>query len=448
MYISISKKIYFGMDIFNDIIDKINMFIWGMPFVTLLVITSVVLTVKLRFNAFDVIKGVFGKRRIKESKNGRITNFNALTSVLAGTLGTGNITGIAVAIITGGVGSLFWMFVSGIVSIVISYAENYIVMMYRKKDRRTGYFGGTMYVLDDVLGKRNLAVIFSLVVVISALTSGTMTQANSLSELVNNSSGISKQTVGIILAVITAYVVIGGKHRIAKLSSVVIPLCSLTYIALCIVILSKNCTNIFSGLKEIISVAFGAKQIVGGVVGLGVNKVIGKGFSIGLFSNEAGMGTAPMFTAAVEDEDIHKAASVASMSVVIDTLFLCMLTGVTIISTGKYNILNAGEMLNSVFGEIAFGKVLLNICMVFFVLATIPCLEYYAEQAIGYLTKRKIVTYAFRMLYILGIYLGSIAYSSMVWDLSGIFSALMTLPNLYMIYACIDDVAKDRTKKI
>ncbi len=432
------------MDIFNEIVCKINTVIWGTPFIVLLVVTSIILSLKLRFNIFDVLKGVRSKVREEKGVKRRITNFNALTSVLAGTLGTGNITGIAVAILTGGVGSLFWMFVSGIVSIVISYTENYIVMLYRKKDRKTGYFGGTMYVLDEVLGKRKLAIIFALVVVISALTSGTMTQANSLSELVNNSTGISKKNVGIILAIVTAYVVCGGKHRIAKLSSIVIPICSFLYVMLCTGILAKNYVNIFPGIKEIVSMAFGTRQIISGVVGLSINKVIGKGFSIGIFSNEAGMGTAPMFTATVENKDIHKAASVASMSVVIDTLFLCMLTGITIISTGKYNILNASEMLNSVFGEISFGKLVLNICMVFFVLATIPCLEYYAEQAIGYLTRGRLATYVFRIFYILGIYLGSISYSSMVWDLSGIFSALMTLPNLYMIYACMDDVAKDR----
>ena len=432
------------MGIFNEIIGKVNEFIWGTPFIILLVITSIILTLKLKFNIFSVLKGVASRSKEEKGVKRRITNFNALTSALAGTLGTGNITGIAVAILTGGVGSLFWIFVSGIISIVISYAENYIVMLYRKNDRKKGYFGGTMYVLDEVLDKRKLAVIFALVVVASALTSGTMTQANSLSELVNNSTGMPKRIVGIILVMITIYVVCGGKHRIAKLSSIVIPLCSLIYVVLCGCVIVKNCNNILPGIKEIIYGAFGAKQVIGGVVGLSINKVISKGFSIGIFSNEAGMGTAPMFTVAVENKDIHKAASIASLSVVIDTLFLCMLTGITIISTGKYNILNPSELLNGVFGELILGKVILNICMVFFVLATIPCLEYYAEQAIGYLTKSSLAIYVFRILYLVGIYLGSIAYSTTVWDLSGIFSALMTLPNLYMIYACMDDMVKDR----
>ena len=436
------------MDIFNVLLEKINSLVWGMPFVLLLVITSIVLMFKLRFNVLEILKGIFTRNNTKKDKNRVITNFTALTSVLAGTLGTGNITGIAVAIITGGIGSLFWMFVSGIFSIVISYAENYIVLLYRKKDRREGYFGGTMYVLDEVLGKRKLAILFAVIVILSALLSGTMTQANSLSELVNSSTNISKRTVGIILAVITGYVVFGGKHRIAKLSSLVIPICSLTYILLCIGIILKNGNNILPGIKEIISAAFGTKQLIGGVAGFSISKIIGKGFSIGLFSNEAGMGTAPMFTAAVEEKDIHKSSSIASMVVVIDTLFLCMLTGITIVCTGKYNITSPGEMLNSVFGEILFGRTLLNICMIFFVLSTIPCLEYYAEQAIGYLTKRKIAIYVFRILYIQGIYLGSMAYSGMVWDLSGIFSALMSIPNIYMIYACMGDISNDKRRNI
>lgn len=433
------------MDVFYDILDKLNTLVWGIPFVILLVATSIFLSIKLKFNISDVIKGIISNKKKEDSRAKRkINNFNSLTSVLAGTLGTGNITGIAVAIITGGVGSLFWMFLSGIFSIVISYAENYVVLLYRKKDRRTGYFGGAMYVLDEVLDKRKLAIVFAVTVIISALTSGTMTQANSLAELVNTSTEIPKRNVGIILSLITAYVVFGGKHRIAKLSSVVIPICSLAYIGLCMSIILKNHTGILLGIKEIISVAFGSKQVIGGVTGFSISKIIGKGFSIGIFSNEAGMGTAPMFTASVEDKDIHKAASVASMSVVIDTLFLCMLTGITIVSTGKYNITNPGELLNSVFGEVVFGRVLLNICMIFFVLSTIPCLEYYAEQAVGYLTKRRLAVYIFRMLYVFGIYIGSITYANVVWDVSGIFSAIMTLPNLYMIYACIDDVVKDK----
>jgi len=443
-----SLDIYYGMfEKLSIIIENMNTFIWGPPFIMLLTVTSIYLSIKLRFPQLKICASIKEIFKVSRGTDGnRITQFKSLMTVLAGTLGTGNITGIAVAILVGGVGSLFWMLVSALLAMVISYAENYIVLMHRKKDKRKGYYGGTMYVLDEVLGKKKLAVFFALVVIIATVGSGTMTQANSLSTLLSDNLHVSESTIGIILGIVTAYTIFGGKRRIAKVSSRIIPICTLIYICLCVCILWKNRLGIIPGLSQILTVALGGKQIVGGVAGLSINVMIGKGFSIGMFSNEAGMGTAPMFTATVEDEDIEKGAGIAATSVVIDTIILCMLTGITIVSTGLYDVKSSSELLNGVFSQILFGKELLNICMVFFVLATIPCLEYYGEQAIAYLTKRRLWTYIFRTLYIIGIYVGSIMYSNVVWDISGIANALMMLPNIYMIYNLTDEI--DNTKII
>ena len=430
-----------------NIIERINTVIWGPTFIFLLVFTSIYLTIKLKFPQLQIfisLKEIF-KRNDLKNKN-RITQFKSLMTVLAGTLGTGNITGIAIAILVGGIGSLFWMLISGFLAMVISYAENYIVLTYRKKDKKKGYYGGTMYVLDEVLGKRKLAILFAIVVVFATATSGTMTQSNSLSTLLSVNLGIKESTIGIILGIVTAYIIFGGKRRIAKVSSVIIPICTLTYIVLCMLILWKNRFGILPGLCQMLSVAFGGKQIIGGVVGLSITTMIGKGFSLGMFSNEAGMGTSPMFTATVEDEKIKKGASIAATSVIIDTIILCMLTGVTIISTGLYDVQTSSELLNIVFGQVFMGKELLNVCMVFFVLATIPCLEYYGEQAIDSLTSSKLWVYVFRILYILGIYIGSIIYSNIVWDLSGIANAIMTIPNIYMIYCLVDEITINNNK--
>lgn len=424
-----------------NIIEKINTIIWGPTFIFLLVFTSIYLTIKLKFpqgKIFISLKDIF-KKNSSTNKNS-ITQFKSLMTVLAGTLGTGNITGIAVSILVGGVGSLFWMLISGLFAMVISYAENYIVLTYRKKDKRKGYYGGTMYVLDEVLGKRKLAILFAIVLILATVGSGTMTQSNSLSTLLSANLGVKESSIGIILGIITAYIIFGGKRRIAKVSSVIIPMCTLIYIVLCMCILWKNRTGIIPGLSQMLTAAFGGKQIIGGVAGMGITTMIGKGFSIGMFSNEAGMGTAPMFTATVEDEEVDKGASIAATSVIIDTIILCMLTGITIISTGCYNAKTSSELLNMVFGQVFIGKELLNICMVFFVLATIPCLEYYGEQAIDYITSSKLWVYIFRILYIVGIYVGSVMYSNIVWDISGIANAIMTLPNIYMIYCLVDDI--------
>jgi len=431
-----------------SIISKINEYIWGWPFVLLLVVTSIYLSIKLRFPQIKILlalKDIF-KNEDKNNKN-KITSFKSLMTVLAGTLGTGNITGVATAIAIGGIGSLFWMFVSGVLAMVISYAENYIVLKYRRRDRYKGFYGGTMYVLEEVLDKKKIAVFFALLVAISAACTGTMTQSNSLSTLINTSTNVSKEIVGIVLAVITAYIVFGGKRRLAKVSSIVIPICTVVYIILCVSIIYMNRNNVVPGLKLMVLSAIGIKQVAGGIVGLTVSKIIGRGFSIGMFSNEAGMGSAPIFTATVEENDIEKEARIAATSVIIDTLILCMLTGITIVSTGYYNVPNVGEMLNKVFNTVPYGVTILNICMVFFVVSTIPCWEYYGEEATKYLFKSNLSLYIFRIMYIIGIYVGSIMTVSVVWDLAGIANAVMTLPNLYMIYKCVGDISNKRVYK-
>lgn len=423
----------------QEVISNLNEILWGYPLILLLTITSIYLSIKFRFPQIKILlsfKELF-KDDIRNGKN-KITSFNSLMTVLAGTLGTGNITGVAIALTVGGIGSLFWLFISGILAMVISYVENLIVLKYRKKGKYKGYYGGTMYVLDEVLGKKKLAIFFAMVVVISAACTGTMTQSNSLSNLLNSSVGIKKEITGVILAIITAYVVFGGKLRIAKISSIIIPICTIVYIILCCAILYINRFNILPGMNEVIKCAFGIKEITGGVLGVGLSKIIGKGFAIGMFSNEAGMGSAPIFTATVEEENIQTQSKIAATSVVIDTIILCMLTGITIVSTGHYNIYDTGQMLDKVFGTVPFGNVVLNICMIFFVVSTIPCWEYYGEEAIKYLFKSNIYIYLFRILYIIGIYFGSIMMIDLVWDLSGIANAMMTLPNIYMIYKCVN----------
>lgn len=425
----------------QEIISNINNYIWGYPFIILLTITSIYLSIKLSFPQTKIlfaVKDLF-KSKASGDKN-KITSFKTLMTVLAGTLGTGNITGVALAIVIGGVGSLFWLFISGMLSMVISYAENLIVLKYRKKDKVKGYYGGTMYVLDEVLDKRKLAILFAVVVAMSAACTGTMTQSNSLSSLLNASMGVDKKLIGLILAIITAYIVFGGKRRIAKISSIVIPICTIMYVALCFGVLYVNRENMLPGLKDIVSCAFGVRQVVGGIVGISLSQIVGRGFAIGMFSNEAGMGSAPIFTATVEEENIEVQSRIAATSVVIDTIILCMLTGITIVSTGMYNISDTGVMLNNVFGMIPFGNIILNICMIFFVISTIPCWEYYGEEAVRYLFKSNLSIYIFRLLYVIGIYFGSIMVVEVVWDLSGIANAIMTLPNLYMIYRCIDNV--------
>lgn len=427
----------------KSLILLINNIIWGLPLITMLTFTGIYLTIKYRFPQRRILKAfkdMFNRESKAENKvnKKRITSFKLLMTILAGTLGVGNITGVASAICIGGVGSIFWMFVSGVISMATSYVENYIVLSNRKYNKKTGYYGGTMYVLEEVVGNRKMAVLFSIFLVCATIGMGAMVQANSLSTIASVNFNIDKKIIGVLLALISAYIIFGGKFRIAKLSSILVPICSMTYILLCFYICYMNKNMIIPGIINVVKEAFGIREVMGGIVGVSVIKVIGTGFCRGMFSNEAGMGSAPIFSATVDENDIELQARVASLSVVIDTLIVCMITGITIISTGAYNTHDIQSVINKVFGMVPYGNIIVTVCLMIFVIATIPCWEYYGEQGIRYLFNSNISTYIMRILYPLMIYVGCIMVQNIAWDLSSIANAAMTIPNMYMIYKLVN----------
>ncbi|MBR5227937.1 MAG: sodium:alanine symporter family protein [Clostridia bacterium] len=415
------------------IISKINDFIWGVPFVSILAILGIYLTIKLKMpqiKSFLSIKGLFSK----EDKNSKITPFKALMSILAGTLGIGNITGVASAIIIGGIGSIFWLFVSGFIAVAISYAENYLVLKNRKYDSKSGTYGGAMYILDEVLEKRKIAELFCIFTLFATVGMGAMVQSNSLTKILTSNFSLSGTFVAITLTIIAGYIVLGGKYRIAKINSVLIPVCTIIYVCLCLGIIFLNIDNIGFALKNILLDAFGFKPVVGAVVGISIMKCISTGFCSGMFSNEAGMGSAPIFSACTEeDKDVKKLSYIMSYSVFVDTIFLCVLTGITIAVSNSYMFPNVIDMLNNTFGTVPFGNILLIICMAVFVIATIPCWEFYGEQVIKFLFGKKYNMFLFKIIYLISVYFGCLLSINIVWDLSNISNALMAIPNIYMI---------------
>lgn len=423
----------------NNIITLINNIIWGVPLILLLTFTGIYLTIKYRFPQLRILKAskdIFSKNKNNDNKK-KITSFKLLMTILAGTLGVGNITGVASAICIGGIGSIFWMFISGIISMAISYHENYIVLLNRKYNKHTGYYGGSMYVLEDVVGNKKMAILFSVFLICATIGMGAMVQANSLSTLVNFNFKIDKKLIGIVLAIISAYIIWGGKLRIAKLSSILVPVCSITYIFLCGYIICINRHMLVLGIINILKHAFGIYQITGGVIGFSITKTMGIGFSRGMFSNEAGMGSCPIFSATVDEQDIELQARIAALSVVIDTLVICLITGITIVSTGIYNTNDIAYVINKVFEMAPYGKIIITVCLMVFVIATIPCWEYYGEQGMRYLFKSNSSVYIMRIMYPIMIYIGCIMIQNIVWDLSSIANALMTIPNIYMIYKTV-----------
>lgn len=416
----------------KTVICKIEEIIWGPQFLILFILIGFYLTVKLKAPQIKALK-VIGKT--SDQKTDGITSFKALMTVLAGTLGIGNITGVATAIMIGGIGSIFWIFISGIVAMAISYAENYLVLKYRKKDKAHGYFGGAMYILDEVMGKRLIAILFCIFTLIATIGMGAMVQANSLTEIISEEAGGEKGVIACIITVISLYVIFGGKHNMANLNSIVIPFCTLTYVVLCGVVIVTNFEALQGTVIHILKEAFGIKQVVGGTLGVSVMKCISVGFSRGMFSNEAGMGSTPMFAVNAEDaKSLSDTAYIMSFSVFIDTIFLCVLTGLAIVVSGAYNISNIPVMLSVTFSSVPFGNTLLMFCISAFAIATIPCWEFYGEQVLRYLFKKDYAIYLYKIVYVVCVYIGCMLSLDLVWSISNTANALMALPNIYMIF--------------
>lgn len=414
------------------VIYEVEKIVWGPQFLGIFIILGIYLSIKLKLPQLKTL-GIVTKMNGKQK--GDISSFKALMTILAGTLGVGNIIGVATAISVGGIGSIFWIFVSGILAMPISYAENYLVLKYRKRDKQKGFFGGAMYVLGEVMDKKWLAVLFALFTLIATIGMGAMVQPNSVTDIIFEETQLSKTVIAVVIAIISSYIIFGGKHKMAKLNGYVIPFCTLIYITLCSMIIVNNISRVPTAIKSICKEAFGIKEISGGIIGSGVIYCMSIGFSRGMFSNEAGMGSAPIFAATAEDvENINTSAHIMAYSVFVDTLLLCVLTGVTLVVAGAGNISNTAVMLDMAFGTLPFGNLLLIFCITVFAVATIPCWEFYGEQAMWYLFRREAPIQIYKIIYIICVYVGCVLELDIVWSISNISNAIMAIPNLYMIF--------------
>ena len=318
----------------EKIIINIENFLFGTPLMLLLLFTHIFFTIKLKFPQRKIFKALNIELR-RSNKKEEITPFKSLMTVLAGTLGTGNIIGIASAIIIGGVGSLFWIFVSGFLDIATKYAETYIVLKYRKKYKKK-YIGGAMYILDEIMDKKKIAKIFSVFLIFSTLTMGAMMQSNSISSTILNNYVIDKKIIGILITILVGYIVFGNEKRIAKASSMLVPIATILYLVSCIMLLFVFRKNIVNSVLLIIHEAFNFKSLAGGILGSSVLTSLREGLNKGLFTNESGLGTSPLFDVNVETDDIYKQSLISASSVFIDTVVLCSITGILFVSSGLY----------------------------------------------------------------------------------------------------------------
>lgn len=419
----------------ENLIFKIENIIWSPALLLLLLITHIYFTIKLKFPQKYVGKGLkymfFSDK--KNDKQG-ISSFKSLMTILAGTLGTGNIVGIATAISIGGIGSIFWIFVSGILAIATKYAETYIVLKYRKK-RYGKYLGGAMYVLDQRIDNRFLAVLFSFFVIIASFGMGCMVQSNAMSTSIIDTFNISKYIVAAIVTAICVFVIFGDERTVSDVSSILVPLATIIYIYICAFSLIVYRNNILNGISNIIKEAFDFKAVAGGVSGSLAIKALNQGLSKGIFSNEAGLGSSPMFDCNVKEQNIQKQSIISSTSVFIDTVVLCTLTGIVIASSQKYSVsMSSMDIIFNVFKVIPYGKFLVIFCLSAFAIATIPCWAYYGKVAINYLFNfRKTYELLYKFFYVICIFVGATSSLESIWSLSNSANALMAIPNIYMI---------------
>lgn len=422
------------MEFINDFFSELSGLLWGWPMIILLLGTHVFLTIRLRFPQRHLIKAV--KLSVKPDKDskGDVSQFGALATALAATIGTGNIVGVATAVALGGPGAVLWCWLTGLFGISTKYAEGLLAVKYRERTPEGRMVGGPMYALEKGMGCKWLGVLFAVFTAIAAFGIGNTVQANAIATLAQETYNVSPALVGIVLAALIAAVIIGGIKSIAKVCTALVPFMAVFYIIGCIVILVINADYVWPALKLIVSSAFTTKAAGGGFAGSTIMLAARYGIARGLFSNESGMGSAPIVASAAQTRNPVRQALVSSSGTFWDTVIICALTGVVIVSSvlayPDISHENGATLTKMAFSKIPYiGAPLLTFGLLTFAFSTILGWELYGERAVEYLKGRKWTLY-YRVLYIAAVFIGSVMNLSVVWNIADCMNALMTIPNL------------------
>ena len=454
---------------FSSILSTIDDWAWGPVTIILIIAGGLWLSVRTGFVQFRKLPLALKLIFSKEDGDGEVSSFGALCTALAATVGTGNIVGVATAIGLGGPGALFWMIVAAAIGMATKYSEGLLAIKYRVFDKDGKALGGPFYYIENGMGKKFtwLAKLFAFFgVFVGLMGIGTVSQVNGISNAVvnffdkNRDNLISLPVIGnvsvyilitaTIVAVLAALVIIGGIKRISKVSEFVVPMMAGVYILLCLILLICNITKIGDAIITIIESAFNPKAITGGAVG-SIFVVIQKGVARGIFSNEAGLGSAPIAAAAAKTKEPVRQGLISMTGTFIDTIIICTMTGLSIVITGAWQVdgLEGVAVTDYAFcAGLPFPSrlvsLLLMLCLVFFAFTTILGWDYYSESCLRYLTgSNKIAVKVFRILYIVFVFAGPFMSVSSVWILSDIFNALMAIPNMIALFALSGVVAKE-----
>lgn len=427
------------MSSINTIIADAATQLWGWPMIVLLLGTHLYLTVRLHFPQRHILHAIRLSVTRDKGAEGDISQFGALATSLAATIGTGNIVGVATAVAIGGPGAVFWCWITGVFGIATKYSEGLLAVKYRVKTEDGTMLGGPMYALERGLGWKSMAVAFCILTAAAAFGIGNTVQSNAISMLCYETYDVPTAWTGIALAAMAGLVILFGVRGIARFCTTFVPFMALLYVIGCIYILCVNGSYVWDALCLICRCAFTPHAAGGGFAGATLMMTARYGIARGLFSNESGMGSAPIVAAAAKTENPVRQALVSSTATFWDTVIICALTGLVLVSSilayPDIDYTNGGALTKMAFEKIPIvGAPLLTFGIVTFAFSTILGWSYYGERAIEYLSgKRFLVVY--RVLYVAAIFIGAIAQLTVVWSLSDLLNGLMAIPNLISLLA-------------
>ncbi len=415
----------------TDFLNWLSGVVWGPPTLLLIVGTGLLLTIRLGFYQFSslpyALKLAFSKNQDKSSE-GDISHFQSLMTALAATIGTGNIAGVATAVVLGGPGAIFWMWVTALVGMATKYAEAILAVKYRTVGGNGQMAGGPMYYIEKGLGWKWLAVLFALFGSIAAFGIGSSVQSNSVAAAVENSFGINPWITGMILTIFTALVILGGIKSIGKVTSLFVPVMAIFYVVGGLAIILMNLDLLPAALGKILSDAFTGQAVAGGAIGA----VIRYGVARGVFSNEAGMGSAPIAAAAAKTDHPGRQALISMTGTFLDTIIVCSITGITLVMGGMYldTDLTGAALTTETFDSLLpGGGWIVTIGIILFAYSTVLGWAYYGEKCFEYLFGNKSIM-IYRIVYVATVLVGAGMNLGLVWTIADIFNALMAIPNL------------------
>lgn len=435
------------MERFNDILIAASDWLWGWPMIIMLLGTHVYLTIRLKVPQRRLWTAIKLSVTRDKGAGGDVSQFGALATALAATIGTGNIVGVATAVSLGGPGAVLWCWLTGVFGIATKYAEGLLAIKYRVRQPDGSMHGGPMYALERGLGLKWLAVLFAIFTAVASFGIGNTVQANAIASITKSTFNISPWLVGGVTCALVAAVVLGGVRSIARVCGALVPFMAAAYVLGCIYILCVNSTYLWPTLKLIVSAAFSPEAAGGGFAGSTVMIAARMGIARGLFSNESGLGSAPIVAAAAQTRNPVRQALVSSSGTFWDTVVICAMTGLVIVSSviayPDITYDDGAALTRAAFGKIPYvGTPLLTFGLMTFAFSTILGWCYYGERAVGYLKGKRWVM-AYRMVYIAAVWIGSVANLTMVWRLADCMNALMALPNLVSLLLLSGVIARE-----